>query len=86
MTEGQGCILVPAPIPFYLPLSPRLDFFYVLALVRGIEVAWLRTEGLDVPSDLAGALSGLPAWVIARSAGIYRWSLGGRTVLISCFS
>ena len=70
MAEATGYVLVPALIPFYLPLSPRLEFSYVLALVRGIKIAWLRGEGLTVPLDLAGVLTGLPVWVVVKSAGI----------------
>ena len=72
VVEGPGSVLVPASIPFYLPLLPRLDFSFVLALVRGLEMARLRGDGLAVPSDLASALTGLPAWVLVKSAGIYR--------------
>ena len=44
-------ISIPAPIPYYLPLSLRLGFSYVLAMVRGINVGRVRKEGLSVDLD-----------------------------------
>ena len=61
----------PATIPSYLPLSPRLDFYFVVALVRGLEMAQLRGAGLVVPSDLAGAMTWFPASVLVESARFY---------------
>ena len=72
MAEATGYVLVPALIPFYLPLLPCLEFSYVLALVRGIKIVWLSGEGLTVPLDLAGVLPGLPVLVVVKSAGMCR--------------
>ena len=69
MAEGSKSVLVPAMIPFYLPLSPRLDFYF--ALIRGLELAQLRSTALVDPLDLAGSSTGFPAWLIVEPALFY---------------
>ena len=60
------------PVVAPIVLSPTLAFSFVLDLVRGLEVACMKREGLVLPADHTGTISDLPASVTAWAIIHYR--------------
>ena len=60
------------PVVAPLVLSPTLAFSFVLDLVRGLEVACMKREGLVLPADHTRTISDLPGRVTARAIIHYR--------------